>query len=57
MVTSVGGKKDDDTGFNFYGSVGGSVNIGRNWSLYLEYNRFYTSELVESVGFGGRYHF
>jgi OOP family OmpA-OmpF porin len=57
VVTSVGGKKDDDTGFNFYGSVGGSVNIGRNWSLYLEYNRFYTSDLVESVGFGGRYHF
>ncbi len=57
IVTSVGGKKDDDSGFNFYGSLGGSVNIGANWSIYLEYSRFYTAELVESVGFGGRYHF
>ncbi len=57
VVTTVGGKKDDDTGVNVYGSLGGAVNIGRHWSVYLEYSIFYTSERVDTRGLGFRYHF
>lgn len=57
VVTTVGGVKDDESGVNAYGSLGGSVNIGRNWSVYLEYSRFYTAERVDSAGIGFRYHF
>ena len=48
--------KDDETGVNVYGSLGGSVNIGRRWSVYLEYSRFYTLERVDTVGIGARFH-
>lgn len=57
LVTTVGGDKDDETGFNVYGSLGGAVNIGRHWSAYLEYSRFYTAERVDTVGLGFRFHF
>jgi hypothetical protein len=57
VVTSVGGVKDDSTGVNAYGSLGGAVNLGRNWSAYLEYSRFYTEERVDSAALGVRYHF
>ena len=56
IVTSVGGRKDDDSGVNVYGALGGSVNIGRRWSVYLEYARFYTLERVDTVGIGARFH-
>ena len=56
-VTTIGGQKDDETGANVYGSLGGAVNIGRHWSVYLEYSRFYTAERVDTAGLGFRYHF
>lgn len=57
VVTTIGGQKDDETGINFYGSLGGAVNIGRHWSVYLEYSLFYTAERVDTTGIGFRYHF
>lgn len=57
LVTTIGGKKDDETGINLYGSLGGAVNIGRHWSVYLEYSIFYAAERVDTRGIGFRYHF
>ena len=56
VTSSEGGRKDDETGVNVYGALGGSVNIGRRWSVYLEYSRFYTLERVDTVGVGARFH-
>ncbi len=56
VVTSVGGRKEDETNVNGYGALGGSVNIGRRWSVYLEYSRFYTQERVDTAGIGARFH-
>lgn len=57
VVTNMGGEKDKETAANVYGSLGGAVNIGRHWSVYLEFSRFYTSERVDTAGLGFRYHF
>lgn len=56
VTSSAGGSKDEETGVNVYGALGGSVNIGRRWSVYLEYSRFYTLERVDTVGIGARFH-
>ena len=57
VVTTLGGRKDDETGIDLYGSLGGAVNIGRHWSVYLEYSIFYASDRVDTRGLGFRYHF
>lgn len=57
VVTNLGTSKDHDTGTKLYGTLGGSVNIGTDWSVYLEWTRFNTSEKLDLVGLGFRYHF
>ena len=57
VVTTLGGMKDDETGIDVYGSLGASVNIGRHWSVYLEYSIIYASDRVDTRGLGFRYHF
>jgi len=57
VVTSVGGVKDSESGFDIYGGAGASVNIGSHWSVYLDYTAANAGELVEMVGLGARFHF
>lgn len=57
LVTNLGGRRSTDNGTKMYGALGGSVNIGDNWSVYLEYTRFNTSESLDMTGLGFRFHF
>ena len=56
-VTELGAERDDQSGFNGYGGVGASVNIGRHWSVFLDYTLVYAQERVDLAGLGARYLF